>query len=199
MVDVLMRVRCATRGVQLIAAVCVLTFSSTDIATARTLAASDEPMKLAMAPAISADPAVERKEMSVDRHDTRCLATAIYFEARGEPERGQRAVADVVLARVRSAGWPKTVCGVVYQGAHRRTGCQFSFACDGLPERPRGEAWRTAKDIASEALESDDAKPVLRNATYFHTKGVRPSWSKRMVRVASIGSHIFYRPRRVRS
>ena len=198
MVDVLKRVRCATRSVQLIMTVCVLTFSSIDFVSARTLA-SDEPMRLAMAPAVSADPAVDSEATTVDRHDAHCLATAIYFEARGEPERGQRAVADVVLARVRTAGWPKTVCGVVYQGAHRKTGCQFSFACDGLPERPRGEAWLTAKDIADDALSSQDAKPVVRNAIYFHTKGVKPSWSKRMVRVASIGSHIFYRPRRARS
>ena len=129
-----------------------------------------------------------------DRQAT-CLATAIYFEARGESERGQRAVADVVLARVRSPGWPKTICGVVYQGADHRGACQFSFACDGRAEHAHGEAWDTAKDIAAEALDTHGGKAKFRNATYFHTTGVRPSWSRRMVRVARIGAHIFYRPR----
>jgi spore germination cell wall hydrolase CwlJ-like protein len=192
MVDVLKRACRVGRGAHVALLVCVLTFSSLDLA-----AASDEPMKLAMAPAVSIEPAVERHETQSGSRDARCLAIAVYFEARGESERGQRAVADVVLARVRTAGWPKTVCGVVYQGAQRRTGCQFSFACDGLPERPRGEAWLRAKEIAADAL--DAPKPASRSAIYFHTKNVKPSWSKRMVRVASIGSHIFYRPRRARS
>ena len=196
MVDVLKRAGRVRRGAHVASLVCVLTFLPFGVASARTLA-SDEPMKLAMAPAVSVDEDTDRHDATRGSRDAHCLATAIYFEARGESARGQRAVADVVLARARTAGWPKTVCGVVYQGAHRKTGCQFSFACDGLPERPRGEAWRAAKDIAAEAL--DAPKPALRSAIYFHTKSVRPSWSKRMVRVASIGSHIFYRPRRVRS
>jgi len=130
----------------------------------------------------------------VGAQQERCLALAIYFEARGESESGQRAVAEVVLARVRSPGWPKTICGVVYQGANNRGACQFSFACDGQAEHAKGEAWLTAQDIAADALdERGGAK--FRNATYFHTTGVRPSWSRHMVRVARIGAHIFYRPR----
>lgn len=190
MVDVLACARRISRGVQLLATVCVLTFLSLDHASARTLVSDDDDED---------EDAVSISAPLVNGKQKNCLATAIYFEARGESERGQRAVADVVLARVRSPGWPKTICGVVYQGSNRKTGCQFSFTCDGLPERPRGEAWDTAKEIAAEALASRKSKPVLSNAIYFHTKHCKPRWSKKMVRVASIGSHIFYRPRRARS
>lgn len=183
MVDVLTYGRLAQRGAQLLTTVCVLTVLSLSPSQGRTLASAD-------------DDDDGGAEMRVGARQEQCLATAIYFEARGESARGQRAVADVVLARVRAPGWPKTICGVVYQGAHRKTGCQFSFACDGRPERPRGEAWTKAKEIASDAVASRKSKPVLRNAIYFHTKHCKPRWSKSMVRIASIGSHIFYRPRR---
>ena len=134
---------------------------------------------------------------TIDRHEQNCLATAIYFEARGESDRGQRAVADVVLARVRTPGWPKTICGVVYEGARRRSGCQFSFACDGRSDVGHGESWISAKDIAAEAMRTNaDPKAQLRDATYFHAIGVQPRWCKHMIRVGLIGSHIFYRPRR---
>lgn len=133
---------------------------------------------------------------TVSSKQERCLATAIYFEARGESDRGQRAVADVILARVRTAGWPKTICGVVYQGSGRRTGCQFSFACDGRADVPRGEAWLDAKEIAADALDENGGDEAsLRSALYFHNRGVRPGWARHMVRVARIGGHIFYRPR----
>jgi spore germination cell wall hydrolase CwlJ-like protein len=133
-------------------------------------------------------------EVTINSKQERCLATAIYFEARGESERGQRAVADVILARARTPGWPKTICGVVYQGSARRTGCQFSFTCDGRADAPRGEAWAEAKEIAADALDEDNTA-TLRSALYFHNTGVRPSWCRHMVRVARIGGHIFYRPR----
>lgn len=173
-----------------IVTVCALIALAVGVATARTM---ETKSPLNSGTADRADGAA----VTVDRHELRCLATAIYFEARGESERGQRAVAEVVLARVRTPGWPKTICGVVYQGAHGKSGCQFSFACDGRSDVGHGAAWIGAKDIAAEAMQSSDDPTVpLRNAIYFHAKGVHPSWSKHMIRVALIGSHIFYRPRR---
>lgn len=130
-----------------------------------------------------------------------CLATAIYHEARSETARGQRAVAEVILARTRVAGRPKSVCGVVYEGAWRTTGCQFSFTCDNRSDGARsGTGWALANQIAASALASR-AKPkrVARGATFYHARYVRPGWSRRMIRVARIGAHIFYRPRRGRS
>jgi spore germination cell wall hydrolase CwlJ-like protein len=123
---------------------------------------------------------------------TACLATAIYFEARGESTKGQRAVAEVILARTRQAGRPKSVCGVVYEGSHRRTGCQFSFTCDGIADVVRSSsAWARAKRVAALVLNS--RKKVSRGATHYHATSVRPYWASSMVKVARIGSHIFYR------
>jgi len=127
-----------------------------------------------------------------------CLATAIYFEARGESAKGQRAVAEVVLARTRVKGRPKTVCGVVYQGSHRKWRFQFSFACDGRSDVARNKkAWTRSKRIAAAALGArGKAKTkVVRGATFYHARYVKPRWAKRMVVVARIGSHIFYRPK----
>jgi hypothetical protein len=126
--------------------------------------------------------------------EANCLARAIYFEARGESVRGQEAVAQVVLARVRSPDRPKTICGVVYEGSNLSTGCQFSFTCDGIPDliNDRG-AWARAQRIASLAM-LRKLKPVARGATYYHANYVRPSWASHMIRVATIGTHIFYRP-----
>src|SRR5262249_31014122 len=85
--------------------------------------------------------------------EAHCLATAIYFEARGESQKGQRAVAEVILARTRTPGRPKTVCGVVFEGSNRRTGCQFSFTCDGRSDVARGgEAWTQAQRVAKKAI-----------------------------------------------
>ena len=124
-----------------------------------------------------------------------CLATAIYFEARGESERGQLAVAEVILARTESDDRPETICGVVYEGSHRRNSCQFSFACDGRSDIARDiKCWERAKRLAAEAMEDGDS--IVHGATFFHVKNIRPRWASRMVRVARVGSHIFYRPRR---
>jgi spore germination cell wall hydrolase CwlJ-like protein len=134
------------------------------------------------------------------RRERECLATAIYFEARGESTRGQRAVAEVVLARTRAPGRPKTVCGVVYEGSKRKHRCQFSFACDGIPEVVRDKKqWKKALRIAGTALAAKGRhKQVVRGATYYHADYVRPRWAKKMVKVAQIGSHIFYKPKRKR-
>lgn len=127
-----------------------------------------------------------------------CLATAIYFEARGESTKGQKAVAEVVLARARTPGRPRSICGVVYEGSKRRTGCQFSFTCDGHADRVRnGEAWVTAQRIATSVMRTGGrVNPVARGATYYHADYVKPGWATRMVKVAQIGTHIFYRPKR---
>jgi len=123
---------------------------------------------------------------------TLCLASAIYYEAATEPDEGQRAVAQVVLNRVRHPSWPSTVCGVVYQGSDR-PGCQFSFACDGAMARgPMLSAWIRARRVAEEALAGSVYAPVG-SATFYHTLQVAPAWRLRVVPVATVGAHIFYR------
>jgi spore germination cell wall hydrolase CwlJ-like protein len=122
-----------------------------------------------------------------------CLAEAVYFEARGESARGQAAVATVIMNRVRSPRFPKTVCGVVFQGAGHRKGCQFSFACDGHIERvAEWDAWAEARQVAARALSGAVLRDVG-SATHFHTTGVDPEWGSRMLRVAKVGLHVFYR------
>lgn len=121
-----------------------------------------------------------------------CLAQAVYFEARGEPIRGQAAVAEVVLNRVDSPMFPRTVCGVVNQ--QNAGGCQFSYVCDGKPETIGDrKAWDRSARIAG-ALLSGAPRNLTEGATHFHTPAVTPSWSKRFLRTATIGSHLFYRP-----
>jgi hypothetical protein len=128
-----------------------------------------------------------------DGRDLECLSTAIYFEARSEPADGQRAVAQVVLNRVGRPGYPASVCGVVYQRAGAGRGCQFKFVCDGsMAARREQGAWVTARRIARAVIDGD-ILASLRGATFFHTRAVKPDWSGRMIRVAAIGSHIFYR------
>jgi len=125
--------------------------------------------------------------------DLDCLAQAVYFEARGESPAGQAAVAQVVLNRVRKAGFPKSVCGVVFQGAARGVGCQFSFACDGSINRSReSAAWSSARRIASRAL-AGAVMTAVGDATHFHTIHVTPSWSNDLLRVTQLGLHVFYR------
>lgn len=122
-----------------------------------------------------------------------CLASAIYYEAATEPVDGQRAVAQVVLNRVRHPAYPSTVCGVVYQGLERKTGCQFTFTCDGsLARAPMAWYWNRALRIAEDALAGGVYKPVGW-ATHYHTNAVIPYWSSSLVKVAVVGTHIFYR------
>lgn len=123
----------------------------------------------------------------------RCLAEALYFEARSESVVGQRAVAEVIMNRVDSRKFPNTVCGVVKQGAHRLNACQFSYNCDGRPEHiNEPAAFRVATRIAQQAVDSAD-RPLTDGATHYHTSAVSPSWSRRLTHTATIGSHIFYR------
>lgn len=122
-----------------------------------------------------------------------CLTQAIYFEAGFEPEDGRAAVAQIVLNRLRHPAYPKSVCGVVYQGAQLSTGCQFSFTCDGsLARTPAPEAWGQARTIARRALNGFVAAKVG-EATHYHADYVLPYWSPSLVKIAQIGAHIFYR------
>ena len=126
----------------------------------------------------------------------KCLAQAIYFEARNEPARGQQAVAQVVLNGVFSPYYPKDVCSVVYQNAHRHLSCQFTFACDGKPEsvNERG-AWQRANRIATQTLNARVWLPEVNKATHYHAAYVRPNWIRDMNIMARHGLHTFYRPR----
>ena len=122
-----------------------------------------------------------------------CMAQAIYYEAASESDAGQRAVAQVVLNRVAHPAYPRTVCGVVYQGSERSTGCQFTFTCDGaLARRPSAAGWARASRHAREALAGIVYAPVG-TATHYHTLAVNPYWASSLDTVGVIGAHIFYR------
>lgn len=126
----------------------------------------------------------------------KCLANAVYFESRGEPVRGQIAVAQVVLNRVFSPFYPKTVCDVVYQNAHRHNSCQFTFACDGIPDIvTEPEAWERAKRIARDMLDGKLWMPEVAKSTHYHAYWVHPSWVNEMKKLYKLGVHTFYRPR----
>jgi spore germination cell wall hydrolase CwlJ-like protein len=127
----------------------------------------------------------------------KCLAEAVYFEARGEAVRGQIAVAQVVLNRAFSGKYPDTVCGVVYQNKHRHMACQFSFACDNNPEVIREpDMWDRAQKIAKASLDGQLWLPEVGKSTHYHAYWVRPSWVNEMKRMYKTGVHTFYRPRK---
>jgi spore germination cell wall hydrolase CwlJ-like protein len=129
----------------------------------------------------------------VQQAEENCLARAVYFEARSESELGQLAVAKVILNRVKDPEYPNTICGVVYQGSGRRNSCQFSFACDGLPDDVRSAAsWASAKRIAKKAIAGDAHVAAIGTATNYHADYVKPKWAKSMKRLIKIGRHVFY-------
>jgi spore germination cell wall hydrolase CwlJ-like protein len=132
--------------------------------------------------------------MQVSDKELWCLATAIYFEARGESYRGQVAVAQVVLNRVKDHRYPDTICGVVFQNQSRRNACQFSFACDGIPETVNDrQSWVQAEDIASRFTAGELYLTEVANATHYHATYVRPAWAPRMTKLTQIGLHVFYK------
>jgi spore germination cell wall hydrolase CwlJ-like protein len=128
--------------------------------------------------------------------ETRCLAEAVYFEARSEPEAGQAGVAQVVLNRVKSGLYPATICGVVYQNRNRYMGCQFSFACEGKSLRvTEPDAWARASQIAQNVLKGDTYIANVGAALNYHANYVRPGWARYLRRTGAIGHHIFYKPK----
>jgi spore germination cell wall hydrolase CwlJ-like protein len=126
----------------------------------------------------------------------KCLAEAVYFEARGEAVRGQIAVAQVVMNRAFSGYYPNTVCGVVYQNKHRHFACQFSFACDGSPDVIREpDMWERAQKIAKAMFDGQIWLPEVAKSTHYHAYYVHPSWVAEMKKLYQFGVHKFYRPK----
>ena len=139
---------------------------------------------------------ITRKDILQAKYETRqyrCLSEAVYYEARSEPVSGQMAVAEVVLNRIKSKHYPNTICGVVYEGAERTTGCQFSFTCDGSTmKEPYGSSWKNSQNITRLIL-SGGIPPVTSGATHYHTVAVQPHWSETLKLIKTIGTHKFYK------
>lgn len=128
--------------------------------------------------------------------ELKCLATAIYFEARGESEKGQIAVAQVVLNRLKNPAYPNTICGVVYQNKNKRNRCQFSFACDGRTDRITDKRSWAASQALARRIMNDDRTLYMADigaATHYHATYVKPRWARSMKRMDKIGRHIFYK------
>lgn len=126
--------------------------------------------------------------------EQQCLASGIYFEARGESVKGQAAVAQVILNRVRNPAYPETVCGVVYQNKDWRNRCQFSFACDRIKDRVNSPRhWTIARDVAMAVTAGKIWLDEVGSATHYHAVYVRPAWARTMKKVGRIGLHVFYR------
>jgi spore germination cell wall hydrolase CwlJ-like protein len=158
-------------------------------------AAALAPLSLpASQPIDVAEPFILSASSIAEDRSHNCMTQALYYEAASEGEEGMRAVAQVVLNRLRHPAFAASVCGVVYQGPVRQGGgCQFSFTCDGsLMRVPAGAEWRRARRIAAEALAGRVFAPVGL-ATFYHAYYVNPAWAARMTRLATVGAHIFYR------
>ena len=157
------------------------------------LAALGSAVPAAAQPSGSAAPFVASQDPAEFAQALECLTQAVYYEARNQSDDGQRAVAQVVLNRVRHPAYPNNVCGVVFQGSERVTGCQFSFTCDGSMYRAiEPGAWDRAQGIARAALSGSVYRPVGLALNY-HTTAIRPYWAPSLVRQAVVGAHIFYR------
>ena len=154
----------------------------------------NQQIPLAQGPNPAAEPfSLSKVDAAARSRALECLTSAIYYEAGQESTEGQRAVAQVVLNRVRHPAFPATVCGVVYEGSTRPTGCQFTFTCDGsLFRQPSMDAWRHAHAVASAALNGYVYTPVG-NATHYHANYVVPYWASTLSKSAVVGAHIFYR------
>jgi spore germination cell wall hydrolase CwlJ-like protein len=122
-----------------------------------------------------------------------CLAQAISYEAGNESVAGQEAVAQVILNRLRHPAYPKTICGVVYQGSERKTGCQFTFTCDGSLRRPRSAQSMSFATAIAERVLNGGTSAIVGGATHYHADYVSPYWAPSLVKIATIGAHIFYR------
>ncbi|MBI4922920.1 MAG: cell wall hydrolase [Devosia nanyangense] len=148
-------------------------------------------------PATSFDLSVDKFGGKVSQKDLWCMATAVYFEARGETYRGQVAVGQVVMNRLAHRIYPKTICGVVFQNQHMRNACQFSFACDGIPETvTESKAWAQAEEIAKGVINGSLYLTDVEKATHYHATYVYPDWAPRLKKVVKIGHHVFYKFKR---
>lgn len=144
-------------------------------------------------PPLPARPFVLKASQDDQARAEACLTQAIYYEAAIEPVEGMQAVAQTVLNRLRHPGYPKSVCGVVYEGSGRTTGCQFSFTCDGsLARIPDPTLWERAQGVARRALNGFVLKTVG-TATHYHADYVAPYWAPTLYKITQIGRHIFYR------
>jgi spore germination cell wall hydrolase CwlJ-like protein len=164
-----------------------------DVAPEQAMALNAQ-MPIAALPVTAARPFSLGKASTAARAQAlECLTSAIYYEAGQETDQGQRAVAQVVLNRVRHAAYPSSVCGVVYQGSTRVTGCQFTFTCDGsLAHTPMASAWKRARIVAQQALAGAVFTPVGL-ATHYHANYVMPYWAPTLVKTHIEGAHLFYR------
>ncbi len=136
---------------------------------------------------------IDNQPKAVGSAEWRCLAEALYFEARGETVKGQFAVAEVIMNRVRSSRFPATLCGVIHQGTGKKYQCQFTYTCDGHKEviaEPR--AFSRAAKVARVMIDGN-APALTDGATHYHTTAVKPRWSRVFTRTAQIGVHLFYR------
>jgi len=143
-------------------------------------------------PAAPALPADSPQSRLISEH--RCLSEVMYYEARGEGPSGQKAIAEVVFARMRNGNYGQSICAVVYEGA-KRAGCQFSFACNGDLVRPKDmAAWREAENLAARILTGEvRLANATGGATNFHAISVEPEWAATLQRTTQIGNHVFYR------
>jgi spore germination cell wall hydrolase CwlJ-like protein len=142
-----------------------------------------------------ADDPLPRKSFS--KKQQQCLAAGIYFESRGESVRGQAAVAQVILNRVRNPEYPRTICGVVYQNKNKRNACQFYFACDKKRDRINNKKlWDMAQHVAKETTAGRIWLSGVGSSTHYHANYVLPKWARHMKKVGKIGLHIFYRTKR---
>ncbi|HEX4158364.1 MAG TPA: cell wall hydrolase [Rhizomicrobium sp.] len=207
-------------GVALVLAVLFVAGASTVIPSAETVPAKPSVTKMAAAPLpvslmperpveaivnpaslvvrttpVDLSPLLNRLVLERMLAEQRCLAEAMYYEARGEGLDGQKAIAEVVFHRMRTSGFPHSICGVVYQGAASGHGCQFSFACDGEMVAPKTVgAWARAKRLAGRILTGlVQLGDMTEDAIAFHAVAVQPGWGDHLVRTIQIGNHIFYR------
>jgi spore germination cell wall hydrolase CwlJ-like protein len=157
-----------------------------------------DPEKLALAaPMIKGDHPWAKNPLPksvMSAKEQQCLATGIYFESRGESTKGQAAVAQVILNRVKNPAYPNTVCGVVYQNDHWRNRCQFSFACDGIKDRiTEPYHWRKAQQVATAVSTGEIYLPEVGSSTHYYADYVSPGWARSMKKMKKIGRHIFFR------
>lgn len=138
-------------------------------------------------------PSHDIKTAAAEMQGVKCLAEAIYYESRSESYAGQKAVAEVIQNRVKSKHYPNSICGVVYEGSERKTGCQFSFTCDGSTDKtPSGQHWETAKDVAAISM-TGGYTPFMGRATHYHTLDINPHWADNLHTIGEVGDHKFYR------